>query len=94
MPFSILGDPDGVWAQRLESKRGRPSNVRWTTPEDYPTSWNRPGKPVRYLKLAWTLVSCVIVTLHVGERPLHAPLQPIKLAPAAGVAVSETVEPS
>src|SRR4051794_13534242 len=46
-----------------------------------------------YLKLAWTLVSVKMVTEHVGTRPEQAPLQPVKLAPAPGVAVRVTTVP-
>lgn len=39
------------------------------------------------------MVSPAIVTLQVGVRPEQAPLQPVKLTPAAGVAVRVTVVP-
>ena len=35
----------------------------------------------------------MIATLQVGTVPAQAPLQPVKLTPAAGVAVSVTVVP-
>jgi hypothetical protein len=44
-------------------------------------------------KAAPTLAACAKVTLH-GPVPLHAPLQPVKLAPGAAVAVRLTVEPT
>ena len=43
-------------------------------------------------KLAVTVFAAVIATLHVGDVPLHAPPQPVKVAPVAGVAVRVTVE--
>ena len=46
-----------------------------------------------YLKFAWTWVSRVIATLHVGAVPEHAPVQFTKRRPAAGVAASVTVVP-
>ena len=45
------------------------------------------------MKLACTLVSAAMVTLQVGAKPEHDPPQPVKLAPAPGVAVSVTVVP-
>lgn len=41
--------------------------------------------------VAVTVFADVIETLHVGDVPLHAPPQPVKVAPAAGVAVRVTV---
>jgi hypothetical protein len=42
---------------------------------------------------AVTDVAAVIVTVHVAAVPLHAPPQPVNLAPAAGAAVSTTLDP-
>lgn len=42
-------------------------------------------------KLAVTVFADVIETVHVGKVPLQAPPQPMKVAPAAGVAVRVTV---
>jgi hypothetical protein len=44
-------------------------------------------------KLAVTVVSASMVTVQVGSVPAHAPVQPVKLAPASGVAVSVTTVP-
>ena len=46
-----------------------------------------------YLKLACTFVSPEMATLQVAAVPEQAPLQPVKLSPTAGVAVSVTVVP-
>src|SRR5579859_6201009 len=46
-----------------------------------------------YLKLAWTLVSAVMVTLQVGVVPEQEPVHPVKFSPAAGAAVNVTVVP-
>src|SRR6185295_17478497 len=43
-------------------------------------------------KFAVTEVAALIVTAHVPV-PVHAPLQPVNVAPAAGVAVSVTAVP-
>ena len=48
------------------------------------------GDPV---KVALTLWSCSSVTTQVPV-PVHAPLQPVKLAPAPGVAVRATAVPA
>jgi len=45
------------------------------------------------LKLAWTLVSAFRVTVQVGVVPVQPPLQPTKLLPSGGVAVSVTTVP-
>lgn len=44
-----------------------------------------------FLKLAVTLRDTIIVNLH-GPEPLHGPLQPEKMVPGSGIAVSVTVE--
>jgi hypothetical protein len=45
------------------------------------------------VNVAVTALVLVIVTVHVGAVPAHAPPQPLKVAPAAGVAVSVTEAP-
>jgi hypothetical protein len=45
------------------------------------------------VKFALTDLAEVKVTVHVGLVPEHAPVQPVKDAPGAGVAVSVTAEP-
>ena len=45
-------------------------------------------------KFACTLVSALIVTVQLAFVPLHAPLQPRKLWPAGGVAVTVTSVPA
>jgi hypothetical protein len=45
------------------------------------------------LNVAWTDVSLMIDTLHVGAVPEQAPLQPTNDFPSGGVAVSVTVVP-
>jgi hypothetical protein len=44
------------------------------------------------LNVAVTLLACVTVTVQVPV-PLHAPLQPVKVDPVAGVAVNVTFVP-
>src|SRR4051794_33358643 len=65
------------------------------------TSWF--GVPVRasgmsggyLLKFAWTLASALRVMVHpFGSTPVQAPLEPRKVLPASGVAVSATVVPA
>ena len=46
------------------------------------------------LKRAVTFLATLIVTVHVGAVPLHAPLHPPNALPALGVAVSVTLVPT
>ena len=46
------------------------------------------------LKLAVALFPAAMITVQLELVPLHAPLQPVKVLPLAGVAVSVTVEPA
>src|SRR5689334_15016988 len=46
-----------------------------------------------YLKLAWTLVSLLMTTVHVSAVPGHPPAQPVQAEPGSGVAVSVTEWP-
>jgi hypothetical protein len=52
-----------------------------------------PAALVVVVKVAVTLFAEVIVTVQVVAVPLHAPPQPLKVAPVSGVAVSVTVAP-
>lgn len=45
------------------------------------------------LKLAVTAVSALMVTMQVSAVPVHAPVQPVKVKPASGVALSVTTVP-
>jgi hypothetical protein len=49
--------------------------------------------PYTAVKLAVADRAIVMVTVHVGAEPRQAPLQPVKLEPLAGVAVSTTAVP-
>ena len=44
------------------------------------------------VKVAVTVVAALMLTVHVPV-PVHAPVQPLKVEPAAGVAVNVTVVP-
>ncbi len=46
------------------------------------------------LKLALTLIAAAMMTEQLVLVPLHAPLQPAKVLPLAGVALRVTVEPA
>jgi hypothetical protein len=61
-------------------------------PETDTLSGNVPAAPP--LKLAVTVFDASNVTVQLVAVPLQAPLQPVKVAPAAGVAVSVMVEPA
>jgi hypothetical protein len=45
------------------------------------------------LKLAVTLLAAVIISVQVVAVPVHAPLQPVKVLPVAGVAVNVIATP-
>jgi hypothetical protein len=53
-----------------------------------------PPPPAPPEKVAVTLRDWVIDTVHVVALPPQAPVQPVKVAPAAGVATRETVAPA
>ena len=54
----------------------------------------KPVPAVAPLKVAVTLLDWVIDTVQVVALPPQAPVQPMKVAPTAGVATSETVAPA
>jgi hypothetical protein len=61
-------------------------------PETETLSGNVPAAPP--LKLAVTDFDASNVTVHVIAVPVHAPLQPVKVAPPVGVAVRVAVDPA
>ena len=46
------------------------------------------------MKVALTAFAALIVRVHVGEVPVHAPVQPGNVLPASGAAVRTTVDPA
>ncbi len=74
----------GALAVPLPSQPG-PGGTATQRAAAYPTPY--------LLKTAWTDVSRVMVTLHAGTVPAHAPLQLTKALPAGGVAVRVTTVP-
>src|SRR5579883_1007110 len=80
------------------SKHGRMFHCRLRREEGIGSTkgrrWESPARQAEfYLKFAWAFVSEETVTLQVGFVPEHEPLQPVKFAPAAGVAVRVIVLP-
>jgi hypothetical protein len=69
-----------------------PAGVLVTVPDPTPAGLTVSAKDCR-AKVAVTELAAFIVTVHVPV-PVHAPLQPVKVAPAAGVAVSVTAVPA
>jgi hypothetical protein len=67
-----------------------PPPVTTPRPVTETESGNVPGAPP--VKVAVTLLALVMETTQVGEVPLQAPPQPVKVAPAAGVADKVTFE--
>src|SRR5438132_483461 len=68
-----------------------PAGADDTEPPPEPARLTESGK----LKRAPTVWAALMVTAQVAAlAPEHAPLQPTKLAPGSGVAVSVTVEPA
>ncbi len=59
--------------------------------EPLPKIWSCTCDVADGRKFAVTFSACVVITVHVGVLPLHAPAQPLNVDPAVGVAVSVTL---
>lgn len=98
-PVTVLPDTVQTAVERLVNVTGNPDDAVALTVPVPPTLTDGVAPRVIawlarvLLKLAVTLLAAVIVSVQMVAVPVHAPPQPVKLLPVAGVAVSVTAVP-
>jgi hypothetical protein len=92
LAVSVTGVPSGYGSVQSDPQE-IPAGLLVTAPDPSPDrATDKVTVPT--LKVAVTVFAASIITVHVASVPVHAPLQPVNVAPVAGVAVSTTEVPA